>query len=125
MKFGKYRGRRSYDKKWIYGSLLVDSNGDYHIIENKVIEKDGHHICIDSDSPMFFDNETVGPFTGRIDKNDVEIYDGDIVRVPYNGIGDVIVKYIEKELRWNISAYNLEKLYVVGNSHESGKMNEK
>ena len=81
MRLNKYRGIRSYDKQWIYGSLLIDKDGDFHILEPNIIEKDGHHIQIDSDSPMFFDNETIGQFTGKYDKNKAEIYEHDKILI--------------------------------------------
>ena len=49
----RYRGRR-VDRTWIYGNLIVDEAGEKHIVQPKDIVMDGHHIVIDTDTPMFF-----------------------------------------------------------------------
>lgn len=129
MKENKYRGKRSYDKQWVYGSLLIDCDGDFHIVESKVVEKDGHHIQIDSDFPMFFDNDTVGQFTRLHDKNGVEIYENDKIVIAKEDDEEVfIVQYDENTARFILSAsiyivdfdnYNGSDCEVIGNIHES------
>lgn len=80
-----HKAKRIHDEKWIEGNLIVDENREKYIVEQKAVVQDGHHIRIDSDDPVFFYQHTFCQGTGMYDKNFVQIYEKDIVKL--NNLG--------------------------------------
>lgn len=109
-----FRGKRTDDKKWVFGDL----------------EHNGNHV------PKFVDGytvdpETVGQFTGLTDKNGKKIFEGDICKDSLgiifavewdnaNGrflgftIGDRSISYVGKE----------PSVEVIGNIHDNPELLE-
>lgn len=141
----KFRGRRVNNGKWVYGYYFYLHN---HKMNDGSPEKDIHGIFDDSGlsnpvnwegtihraSYIEVDPETVGEFTGLLDKNGKEIYEGDIAtyyvcethQKPF--IGEV--DYDETVGRWrlnNIYESNFAEIYwdrfeVIGNIHENPEL---
>lgn len=125
----KFRGQRVDTKQWVYGNLIeCGATGKKYIFpcgsDANESDKVGYDGCL---MLVTFEviEETVGQFTGLHDKNGTEIYDGDIMEIPYNGLKNTVVKYVENELRYNISFYNLDLIFRIGNIHENPELLER
>lgn len=118
----KFRGKRIANGEWVYGSLLIWANGECTILEksnssNAVWKRE-------------IEPETVGQFTGLLDVNGKEIYEGDILRMSYRKDDLGIVKFENEaaaftirekgKLRW---WYLINRHYeLVGNIHDNPEL---
>lgn len=107
-----FRGKVFCGKEWVYGCFGYNTEYKPSII---VYVKDNYRCT------HIVHEETIGQFTGLTDKNGVKIFENDIINVPYNFIGNKTVEYLNEQCRYNISNYNLSKIYVIGNIHEQMK----
>lgn len=109
-----FRGRTKH-KGWVYGALVRKFATTYIVQYNE-----------DTDwyDDIKVDDDTVGQYTGRMDKDSTRMFTGDIL----GGMGPIV--YIPAEARFGISVcgelnevlfseLEQEQLLVIGNIHDN------
>lgn len=134
-----FRGKRISDGKWVYGDIFHNHDGRVFIGE----------LIVDDNITKEYDDiytlgigfcevlpDTIGQYTGLVDKNGEQIFEGDILDSPrwavsYSGdlqagLGMNAGWYIQRDEFESWSELDCEKYHVIlGNIHDNSELLER
>ena len=127
-----FRGKRVSDGEWVEGFYI---RADHHW-HNRGIHKDWIALGASANGGWFalhkkyaVQNETIGQFTGLVDKNGTKIFEGDILDVMYQGIYEC--RWDEGNFEFGLSNGNESfgiafvspnDIFVIGNIHDNPEL---
>ena len=128
-----FRGKRLDNGEWVYGSFCMDALEQF----NGLCGVDGFIRLYDKGKGKMqtyeVDRETVGQYTGLMDKNGKRIFEGDIVKtsdIAHEGVIQIPGESFEIAMRkecwvmvagedWDFLETNHECIEVIGNIHDN------
>jgi uncharacterized phage protein (TIGR01671 family) len=113
----KFRGKTLGNNQWVYGSLIIPSDHQSEYI-------------IENEGSWYVEPDTIGQFTGLLDCNGKEIYEGDVLKAAEPWFYVVIWKdefasfvaqkrYFDNEIYGCRSLDDLSILEIIGNIHDN------
>ena len=117
-----FKGKREDTKEWVYGYYvrLPDAAGSVHMMHAPANNPD------ESNKAFYIDPETLGRFTGKLDKNGAKIFEGDKVKI-YD-LGEYgVVRYNDNFTEFYVDfsgvtylqlKYSSKDIEVVGNIYD-------
>lgn len=123
----KYRGKDIETGKWVYGYFVGITDGKAAIIPFDKVNYDVGYI---GDSECIYCHpETIGQFTGLLDKNGKEIYEGDIITFSNHlqGVSQVVYDYagfdvVSNNYRTTLRPMMNNHIRVIGNIHDNPEL---
>lgn len=113
----KFRGKRVDTNEWVYGYLVNSGHQINPYVEFWWIAQNRYDFgsvfnkesCDDTFIWNRVEPDTIGQYTGLNDKNGIEIYEGDIVRLFCNSNGYYIKpRWVNANIVWNEDFYGWE-----------------
>ena len=120
-----FRGKSEKFGNWIEGSLIIGRDLESGQLEYLIAPLSAYYTEVKKVIP-----ETVGQYTGLIDKNGTKIFEGDILKGVWGTVCQVVYDdcYLgfrakEKDGMHNcIDYYGLDKLEIIGNIHDNPEL---
>lgn len=109
-----FRGKTKDTNKWVYGGVynsIINNNEEWFIVN-------------DNGKYNVFPN-TIGQFTGVIDKNDINIFEGDVLCTLYKGNENALmdVRWNGETLQWEMTEINTP-IWKVNHLHNTLSLSE-